>query len=83
MMAIPILPAKEFLAMIGYYVLKIRWNVDMIETIDFYEILCKKLSIRPCRLSKIYREYYDERNGWWTISDKEIYQKIFDEQKPF
>lgn len=81
-MAIPVLPAKEFLAMVGLYVLKIRWGVDMIETIDFYEILCKKYSTHPCRLGKIYREYYDESLGQWTISDEELYQKIFDEQKP-
>ena len=82
-MVIPALPAKEFLAMVGMYVLKIGWCLDMIETIDFYETLCKEKLYHPCRLSTIWREHYDERNGWWLISDEEIYQKIFDEQKPF
>lgn len=81
-MAIPALPAREFLAVVGMCVLKIGWSVDMIETVDFYEILCKKFQFHPCRLSTIWREHYDERNGWWTISDQELYQKIFNEQKP-
>lgn len=81
-MTIPALPAKEFLAMVGMYVLKIRWDVDLIETTEFYELLCKKYQYRPCRLSKIYREHYDEGLGQWIISDEELYQKIFDEQKP-
>jgi len=80
-MRMPVYPANEFLARVGFYVLKIRWDVDLIETIEFYELLCKRYLYHPCQLSKIFKEHYDEDGGMWTISDKELYKKILDKQK--
>ena len=76
----PAVDARIFLAYVGYYVLKVRWEVDMHESLAFYELLCKKHRMKPAKLSYITQKYYSETQGRFLISDTELYWKVYDHQ---